>query len=150
MTVDIDALPIGEYAYPGPLRDSLVAAILAGRKTSTTSLLESYLRDAEELPVVGGREAVVDSNGVRVCVTENVEVQVRALADVSLAHAVAEGEGFTTVAGWRAAHERFWHSEQFRAEIGDPGFAVHDDTQVVCVTFRVVLRLDAGAPGCAS
>lgn len=30
-------LPKAEFAFPGPLRDQLVAAILDGTKTSTTS-----------------------------------------------------------------------------------------------------------------
>ena len=32
------SLPLAEFAFPGPLRDALVAAILDGTKTSTTSL----------------------------------------------------------------------------------------------------------------
>jgi hypothetical protein len=32
-------LPTVEFAFPGPLRDRLVAAILDGTKTSTTGLL---------------------------------------------------------------------------------------------------------------
>lgn len=34
-----DDLPISEYAFPGPLRDQLVAAILAGEKTATAVLV---------------------------------------------------------------------------------------------------------------
>jgi hypothetical protein len=30
VTTDIESLPVAEFAFPGPLRDSLVAAILAG------------------------------------------------------------------------------------------------------------------------
>jgi uncharacterized protein YhfF len=57
---------------------------------------------------------VVDSAGHRVAVIETVAVQVIRLADVGLAHALGEGEGYTSVAEWRAGHERFWHSEQMR------------------------------------
>jgi hypothetical protein len=32
-------LPIVQFAFPGPLRDQPVAAILAGEKTTTTSLV---------------------------------------------------------------------------------------------------------------
>ena len=34
-----DDLPVVEFAFPGPLRDQLVAAILAGEKTTTTGLV---------------------------------------------------------------------------------------------------------------
>ncbi|HEX5993959.1 MAG TPA: hypothetical protein VFY84_02325 [Jiangellales bacterium] len=36
MTTD---LPTFEFAFPGPLRDKLVAAVLDGTKTATTGLL---------------------------------------------------------------------------------------------------------------
>ena len=35
-------LPIAEFAFPGPLRDQLVAAILDGTKTTTTGLVADY------------------------------------------------------------------------------------------------------------
>jgi len=37
-----DELPVIEFAFPGPLRDRLVAAIESGTKTSTSSLLREY------------------------------------------------------------------------------------------------------------
>ena len=36
------AFPIAEFAFPGPLRDRLIAAILDGTKTSTSSTLLEY------------------------------------------------------------------------------------------------------------
>jgi uncharacterized protein YhfF len=35
-------LPLAEFGFPGPLRDQLVAAILAGDKTTTTGLVADY------------------------------------------------------------------------------------------------------------
>ena len=32
----------------------------------------------------------------------------------------------------------FWHSEEVRAELGNPGFTVDDDTQVLTQRFRLV------------
>jgi uncharacterized protein YhfF len=61
------------------------------------------------------------------------------LGDVDLSHALGEGEGFTSVAEWRAGHKRFWHSEQMREALGDPEFTVDDDTLVVAQTFRLVV-----------
>ena len=130
-------LPISEYAFPGPLRDQLVTAILSGEKTATTSLVVGYEREREPLPQVGDRAVVIDSTGEAVCIEEIVEVRVVRLADVDLAHAIAEGEGFTTVADWRTGHEEFWHSSEFRAEMDDADFTVDDDTQTVLVRFRI-------------
>jgi len=35
-------LPVAEFAFPGPVRDRLVAAVLAGRKTTTSGLIAEY------------------------------------------------------------------------------------------------------------
>ncbi|MEV4495387.1 ASCH domain-containing protein [Micromonospora arborensis] len=136
--MEFDDLPLAEFAFPGPLRDSLVAAILSGAKTSTSALLIGYERANEALPEVGERSAVVDSAGRRVAVIELIEVRVKRLADVDLRHALAEGEGYESVAQWRAGHEAFWHSAEVRAELGDPEFTVDDDTLVVTERFRLV------------
>jgi uncharacterized protein YhfF len=135
--VPIEDLPVAEFAFPGPLRDQLVAAILDGSKTTTTGLLVEYEREAEPLAEPGQRFAVPDSAGQLVAVIETTAIRVLRLAEVDLAHALGEGEGYTSVAGWRAAHERFWHSPEIRAELGDPGFTVNDETLVVAETFRL-------------
>jgi uncharacterized protein YhfF len=70
-----------------------------------------------------------------VAVIETIAVRVIRLGDVDLAHALGEGEGYTSVAQWRAGHERFWHSAEIRGELGDPEFTVNDDTLVVAETF---------------
>jgi len=131
-------LPIFEFAFPGPLRDRLVAAVLDGSKSSTTGLLQDYEIDGEELPVVGSRAAVIDSEGRRVAVVERTEVRVVRLGDVDVDHARDEGEGHDSVAAWRAGHEEYWHGADYRGWLGDPDFTVDDDTPAVLVRFRVV------------
>ena len=133
-----DDLPVAEFAFPGPLRDQLVAAILDGRKTTTSGLVADYEHENEPLPDPGLRQAVIDSAGRRVAVIEITAVRVLRVADVDLAHAVGEGEGYATVAEWRAGHERFWHSAEVRESLGDPDFTVNDDTLIVAETFRLV------------
>ncbi|MES2093925.1 MAG: ASCH domain-containing protein [Actinomycetota bacterium] len=136
---NIPGLPLEEFAFPGPLRDQLVGAILDGSKTSTSALVEGY-RDDEPLPVVGDRGVVVNSAGEPVCIIENTAVRIAALIDVDEQHARDEGEGFETVAQWRAAHEEFWHSPEVVAELGDADYRVTDATLVTLVRFRVVAR----------
>jgi uncharacterized protein YhfF len=129
------------FAFPGPLRDSLVAAILAGEKTSTTSLVIEYEHDDEPLPEVGDRSIVVDSEDKPVAVIETTDVRVLRLGDIDLTHAIDEGEGYETVAAWRAGHENFWHGPEMRSYLKDPAFAVDDDTLAVAERFRLVKRL---------
>ncbi len=125
-------------AFPGPLRDTLVAAVLSGEKTATTGLLVEYEVENEELPEVGERSALIDSDGREVAVVEVTEVRVLPLGEADLRLALDEGEGYRSVAEWREAHERFWHSAEMREGLGDPSFTVDDGTMLVVERFRVV------------
>ena len=136
--MSFEDLPVAEFAFPGPLRDQLVAAIMAGDKTTTTALAAGYEHENEPLPRPGLRQVVVDSAGDPVTVIETTAVRVMRLGEVDLAHALGEGEGYRSVADWRAGHEQFWHSAEVRSELGDPEFTVSDDTLVVAQTFRLV------------
>jgi uncharacterized protein YhfF len=136
--MSLEDLPVVEFAFPGPVRDQLVAAILSGAKTTTTGLVADYEHEGEPLPHAGLRQAVVDSAGDRVAVIETTAAEVIRLGDIGLAHALGEGEGDSSVAEWRAGHERFWHSDQMRSALGDPEFTVDDDTLVVAQAFRLL------------
>ncbi|MFD3944000.1 ASCH domain-containing protein [Streptomyces sp. NPDC058579] len=130
-----------ELAFPGPLRDTLVAAVLSGDKTSTTGLVVEYEAAGEELPRVGERWALVDSAERPVAVVETTEVRVLPVGEIDLRFAIDEGEGYTTVAEWRTAHNGFWHGAAMREFLGDPEFTVTDATMAVAERFRVVRRL---------
>jgi len=136
--VNLNDLPVAEFGFPGPLRDKLVAAILSGAKTSTSSLLIGYTRDGDPLPRAGDVSAVVDSSSQRVAAIEVTSVRVVRLAEVDLQHVIDEGEGDESVAQWRAGHEEFWHCDEIRAELGDPYFTADDDTLIVAERFRLL------------
>ncbi|MEU6486998.1 ASCH domain-containing protein [Streptomyces sp. NPDC046887] len=138
---DTAALPPYLLGFPGPLREQLVAAVLAGEKTSTTGLVAEYEAEGEPLPRPGDRSVLVDSADRAVAVVEVTGVRVLPLGQVDLRHALDEGEGYATVAQWRAAHEEFWHSEPVRTAVGDPQFTVDDTTLVIAERFRVVEHL---------
>jgi uncharacterized protein YhfF len=142
-----EELPVVEFAFPGELRDRLIAAILSGEKTATTGLLVEWELDGDPVPQAGERFAVVDSRGARVAVIEIAEVQVLGLAEVDLAIAREEGEGFDSVAQWRAGHEAFWNDyiEELRTRLGDPTWKLLDETQVIVERFRL-LDSAAAAP----
>ena len=87
----------------------------------------------------------MDSHNLAVAVIQTVTVEIIRLADVSIAHARAEGEGFISVAAWRTGHEAFWHSTELRAHLKDPTFTVDDNTLVVLERFQVIQSLDHSA-----
>jgi uncharacterized protein YhfF len=136
----MDDLPAFQFAFPGPLRDALVAAVLNGTKTTTTGLVQDWVLDGDPLPAAGDRAAVVDSADRRVAVIELTRVEIRRLGDVDAGHAWDEGEGHATVAEWRTGHEHYWHGPDYRGWLGDPDFTVDDDTLAVLQRFQVIQR----------
>ncbi|MDO4258344.1 MAG: ASCH domain-containing protein [Actinomycetaceae bacterium] len=131
----IEEIPHGHYAFPGPLRDALVSAILNGSKTSTTCLLAECNPSEDPRDTKGSLEAVLDSHGTIVCVTRITDVTVMRLGDVTDAHAIAEGEGYRNVAEWRLGHETFWRSPDYISAVGNVD--LNDDTPVVCFSLIV-------------
>jgi uncharacterized protein YhfF len=137
-----------EFGSPGTtLREQLVSAVLRGEKTATAGLLVDYERDGESLPELGECQAVVDNDGRDVAVIEITEVRVLRIGDADLSFARDEGEGFESVADWRAAHDRYWrgYADEIRAFLDDPDWDVGDDTLFVAERFRLVER-DAAKP----
>ena len=136
-SVDLGSLPRAEFAFPGPLRDKLVSAILDGSKTTTSSLVEEYQRTDESLPIVGNLSVLIDSHGQEIAVLEVVGVDIVPLAEVTLQHALGEGEGFTTMDQWREEHLKFWTSKEFLEANGEPPIRVDGKTPIVCESFRL-------------
>ena len=108
--------PIIEFAFPDLIRDSLIAAIESGVTTSTCSFMHDYDVSDDPLPSVGYKGAVVDSHGQRRFAVTTTGVDIVHLRDVPLAHALAEGEGYASVAEWRAEPLQFQSSAGIRAD----------------------------------
>jgi uncharacterized protein YhfF len=132
-----DELPSLEIAFPGPVRDEGVAAIIDGRKTALTGLREIYEHAAEPLPQAGQRYRVLDSRGRSATVIELTEVRVVPLREIDDEFARSEGRGYAGVAEWRAAHEELFQSDQMSRFLGYTP-VVDGDTIVVAERFRVV------------
>jgi uncharacterized protein YhfF/GNAT superfamily N-acetyltransferase len=137
-------LPRWGFAFPGPLRDELTALALAGTKTTTAGLYVEYELDGDPIPRPGERAILVDSAERPVAIIETVACRVVRLADVDDRHAIDEGEGYANAHEFRVAHERFWNGylDDVRERLGEPRFAITDDTPIVAERFRVLVRLD--------
>jgi uncharacterized protein YhfF len=120
---------------PGELRTTLNTLVLSGVKTATAGLLTEYAAENEELEHVGERLVLVDDDDKLIGVVEVTGVEVVRFADVSWEFARSEGEGDRSIEEWREGHRRYW------ARVG---FPVDDDTQVVCIRFRLVSAGDGG------
>lgn len=125
----VQGLRTMELATPGELRDELVALVLAGKKRGTAGRFAEYAEEGEELETIGERMALLDSDGEPIGVIEITGVEVARFADVTWEFADSEGEGFTSVADWRAGHRRYWDRQRT---------PVDDDTEIACISFRLV------------
>lgn len=126
----IDGLRVLDLGTPGPLRAELNGLVLSGAKTATAGLLESdYRAEGEDLEHVGEHLVLVNDHGGRVGEVSVTSVEVTTFAAVTWDFAQAEGEGFRSVEHWGEVHRRYWAGE---------GQRVDDDTEVVCLHFRLV------------
>lgn len=142
-------LPVIELGRPGPERDQGIAAILDGRKTALTGLMEIHEHAGEPVPEPGQRFSLVDSAGHPVAVIEMTEVGVVPITEVDDEYAHAEGRGYPDAAAWRAAHEELFTSQEISGYLGFTP-VISDDTLVVTERFRLVEGAEANASRDAS
>ncbi|MCE6078217.1 ASCH domain-containing protein [Agrobacterium vitis] len=118
------------------LADSLLALVIAGKKTATCGALRDFNPEGEPLPVVGRRDIVLDGAGCAAAVIETVEVTIRRFDEVDAAFAHDEGEDDQTLEAWRVGHKAYF------ARNG--GFT--PDMELVCERFCLVdiLKRDQG------
>jgi uncharacterized protein YhfF len=122
-------LPPFGLGYPRTeLRRKLVEAVLKGDKVGTAGLAKHFAPHTHEpLPKVSDRWTLLGHEDEPIAIVETTRVDVVPAGSVDLPFAKSEGEGFESVADWRAAHERFWQDE-----------GITDDTEILCEGFRVV------------
>jgi uncharacterized protein YhfF len=125
-------LPPFELGYVRTeLRRELTEAVLRGEKTATAGLATDHAPHTDEpLPRPGDRWLMLGYDDEPLAIVETTELRVAPAREVDLQFARDEGEGFESVAAWRAAHERFWSDHE-----------ITDDTLIVCERFRLVETL---------
>lgn len=127
------------YDGDGGLGDRLLAAVLRGDKTATSSLAVEYLC-GDPLPRVGERLTLVDHHGRAHGTVETTRATIIPLHLVGDDVARDEGEGFADAADWRQAHVSFWDdvAELVRADAGDSAWQLREAEPVVVQWFRLL------------
>jgi phosphoribosylaminoimidazole-succinocarboxamide synthase len=118
-----------ELGTPGPMRQRLNRLVREGHKVATFGLRTDYERELGAVERIGERLVLLGEEHGAGAVIEVVEVVDTRLGAVTWGQVEAAGEGFASIAEWRAAHEILWRGE---------GEAVDDGTEVVWLRFRVV------------
>lgn len=127
------------YDGDGGLGDRLIAAVLRGEKTATSSLAIGYL-SGDPMPKVGQRLSLVDHHGRSYGVVETTRATIIPLHLVGDDVAHDEGEGFADAAQWRRDHIAFWDdiAHLIREESGNPDWVLRDTEPVVVEWFRLI------------
>lgn len=127
------------YRGDGGLGDRLLAAVLQGEKTATSSLAVEYM-SGEPLPRVGQRLTLMDHEGRPHGIVETTRVAIIPLHLVGDDVARDEGEGFAYAAEWRRDHIAFWAdvADLVRADAGDPDWQMRESEPVVVHWFRLL------------
>jgi uncharacterized protein YhfF len=124
----VDGLRTLEIGTPGEMRQRLNQLILDGHKRATAGLLIEYVRENEELELVGELLALVDDDTKQIATVIVLEVDTVPFIEVPWSFAQAEGEGDESLEEWRDGHRRFWSAE---------GDTIEDQTPVVLIRFEV-------------
>ncbi len=109
--------------------DGLLALVLSGVKTGTSSAYALYETQAEPLPQEGDYSIVLNAKGEAACILQTTKLYVCPFDQVSADHAHKEGEGDKSLAHWRAVHEAFFR---------DISMPFTPDMPVLCEEFTVV------------
>ncbi len=92
--------------------DELLALVLAGTKTATSSARADYGDDDESLPEPGDLSILLDGAGHPRALIRTTDVAVVPFDAVDAEHAEAEGEGSRTLEEWRERHRDFFTARQ--------------------------------------
>ena len=90
------------------LADELLALVLAGTKTGTSSALADYDAEDTPMPVVGELSIILDGAGHPAALIRTTDVQVVAFDDVDADFAAAEGEDDRSLESWRTEHTKYF------------------------------------------
>jgi len=122
----LESLPPVAWSF-GVTRDQadrLLALVLAGTKTATSSSAWDYQVTGEPLPTVGTLSILLDGLERPRALVVTAAVEVVPFGEVSAEHAYLEGEGDRTLEHWREVHRRFFAEHAEHARGFDPTMPV--------------------------
>lgn len=93
------------------MAEELLALVLSGQKTGTSSAYQAYEDDDEPLPQVTDLSIILNGQGQPVCLIQTTSVEILPFNQVSEIQAFKEGEGDRTLAYWQTVHQEFWERE---------------------------------------
>jgi uncharacterized protein YhfF len=132
-TSSVGTYDASQFGDNSDLADKLGNLILKGVKTATCSALCEWEAERSELPKMGSKTIVLDSNDSPLCIIETIEVVIRAFNEVDAKFAYEEGEDDRSLESWRKEHWNY-----FSRVLPKIAKKPAPEMLLVCERFRVV------------
>ena len=130
--MNIDNLEKWHFEITEKSCNHLLELVLIGKKRATSSSLEGYQIEGEEIPKVGDMSVITDWDGNPRCVIKTTSVRIIPYKDITFDIAKLEGED-DNLDSWRENHEKF-----FTEEGKEVGYEFSTQMDVVFEEFEVI------------
>ena len=115
--------------------DRLASLCLAGIKTATSSVYETFEIDDMKVPEAGDFSIILDSDEVPLFILKDTNVEIKKFSEIEEEFAAKEGEGDQSLEGWKKIHRK-----EFEAKCEEYGIEFSEDTLILCEEFEVVFQ----------
>ena len=130
--MNIDNLEKWHFEITEESCNHLLELVLIGKKRATSSSLEGYKIEGEEIPKFGDMSVITDWDGNPRCVIKTTSVRIIPYKDITFDIAKLEGED-DNLDSWRENHEKF-----FTEEGKEVGYEFSTQMDVVFEEFEVI------------
>ena len=124
--------PAWAFGDSPEVADDLLAAVLAGTKTATSSGVWEYEPGEEAVPKEGDLSIIVDGRGHPRALVRTTAVRVATFAEVDAEFARAEGEDDGSLEAWRVGHAAY-----FSRSLAARGATFDDSVSLVLERFEL-------------
>ena len=115
--------------------DRLASLCLAGIKTATSSVYETFELDEMKVPEEEDYSIILDSDEVPLFIIKDTKVEIKKFGEVDADFAEKEGEGDQSLEGWKKIHQK-----EFEKKCEEYGIEFSEDTLILCEEFEVVFQ----------
>lgn len=115
--------------------DRLASLCLAGIKTATSSLYETFEMDGMKVPEEGDYSIILDSEEVPLFIIKDTKVEIKKFSEVEADFAFKEGEGDQSLERWKELYKK-----RFEKKAEEYGIEFNDESLILCEEFEVVFQ----------
>ena len=133
--IETDDYHASTFADPqfASYQGELIDLAIAGKKRATAHMTIDFERNGIRRREVGDYWVIVTSDSEPMCLVRVTKIEVKPFNAVDAVFAASEGEGDGSLAYWTRVHR-----EYFTQQCADWGVDWHEDTSIVCESFKLI------------